>query len=276
MASTAPHDNKGLSIVSKKWDTGEKGFLTKEEKSLRDLDTEGTGTLTAKQLATFADECGALRTENEQIKRRLNRLTVLLVVAFAAMIAAVIAAVLASRQTSVDAASGVMTASGSNSPVSTNTNEVELPIASLPFLPAGVARHVQTVDIAGPASNEGGSGYRYTRNVAAIDLIDSERLVVTTTLGDTLIWPSADGNEEELTVTLADGQTWDQPASCSSCAATNLLLTEENEQGVDAFLDRIGFVCRNAGGGRALSHPDHDDCPYHPLACDLQFPFPSF
>lgn len=272
MASTSLQDNKDLSIVSKKWDAGEKGFLTKEEKSLRDLDTNGTGTLTAKQLSTFADQCGALRTENEQIKRRLNRLTVLLVVAFAAMIAAVIAAVLASRQTSVDAASGVMTASGSNSPVSTNTNEVELPIASLPFLPAGVARHVQTVDIAGPASN-GGSVYRYTRNVAAIDLIDSERLVITTSLGDTLIWPSADGNEEELTVTLADGLTWDQPASCSSCVATNLLLTEENEQGVDAFLERIGFVCRNAGGGRALS--DHD-CPYHPLACDLNFPIPSF
>ena len=46
MASTAPQDDKGMSAVSieKKWDADNKGFLTDEERALRNLDTEGTGT----------------------------------------------------------------------------------------------------------------------------------------------------------------------------------------------------------------------------------------
>ena len=241
---TAPQNDKGLSVVSKKWDADNKGYLTKEEKSLRDLDTKGTGTLTAKQLSSYTEQYSALRNENEQIKRRLARLTVLLVVAFVLMIAAVIAAVFVSRQTNVNADSGVMMAKNTNSPVSVNNNEVELPLAALPFLLPDVAKHVKTVDIAGPAEE----GFRYHRNVAAIDVVDSTRLVVTTTVGDSLVWPSADGNEEELTVTLADGTSWNQEAACTSCVATNVLATEEDERGIDAFLDQIGYDCPNASG----------------------------
>jgi hypothetical protein len=46
MAPTTPQD-PALSVVSKKWDADNKGFLTDEERALRNLDTEGTGTLTA-------------------------------------------------------------------------------------------------------------------------------------------------------------------------------------------------------------------------------------
>jgi len=60
MTSTAPADAKILSVVSKKWDADNKGFLTQEEQALRNLDTEGTGTLTSKQLSAFAEQCGAL------------------------------------------------------------------------------------------------------------------------------------------------------------------------------------------------------------------------
>jgi hypothetical protein len=247
---TTPQDDKGLSVVSKKWDADNKGFLSEEERALRNLDTEGTGTLTAKQLSSFTDQYAALRKENKQIKRRLTRLTVTLVVAFALTIALMITvAVLASRlrQTDVDSESGVMMAKGTDTPVSVKANEVSVPLAALPFLPYYVVEHVTTIDFTGADGWGVENSTIYHRSVAAIDIVSSARLVITTTVGDTLVWPSADGDEDELTVTLADGTSMTQSSMCSKCAATNVLFTEEIEQGVDAFAQRMN--CKFPGIG---------------------------
>jgi hypothetical protein len=248
--TTARQDPAALSVVSKKWDADNKGFLTDEERALRNLDTEGTGTLSSKQLSSFAEQYGALRKENKQIKRGLVALAVLTVLLFVGTVVASIVATKASRDTATDRETGVMLASGTDSPVSVNTNEIPLPLAALPFLPADVAEHVKTLSFAGPADD-----VSYHRNVAAIDVVGSARLALMTTVGDTLVWPSAEGNESELTVTLADGTSWNQPAACTSCIATNVLATEENARGIGAFLDRIGFVCPTAsetlGNGEA-------------------------
>ena len=75
-----------------KWDKDNKGFLKDEERALRNLDKEGTGTLTAEQLSSFADQYGALRKENKQIKRGLVGLAVLAVLLF---VGTVVASVLA-------------------------------------------------------------------------------------------------------------------------------------------------------------------------------------
>ena len=98
-AQTAAGKNKknadvGLSIVSQKWDGGNKGYLTDAERQLRRLDTDGTGTLSSDQLAAFASLHDALREENRQIKRvvwALGSLTAVLCVG------TIVASVLAAR-----------------------------------------------------------------------------------------------------------------------------------------------------------------------------------
>jgi len=255
--TTARQDPAALSVVSKKWDAENKGFLTDEERALRNLDTEGTGTLSSKQLSSFAEQYGALRKENKQIKRGLVCLAILLVLFFVMTIVASVVVTKANRDTATDRETGVMRASGTDSPVSVNTNELPLPLAALPFLPTDVAEHVKTLSFAGPAD-----GVRYLRNVKAIDVVRSARLVVKTTDGDTLVWPSAEGTKGELTVTLADGTSWNLSAQCTNCVATNVLATEENEQGIEAFLDDIGVehtlgIGEPGTRGRRLYHSSY-------------------
>jgi len=98
MAPTTPQD-PALSTVSKKWDVKNKGFLSEEERALRNLDVEGTGALSAKQLAAFADEYGELRKENQQIKRGLFGIALLAILLFVGTVVASVVAAKASRDT---------------------------------------------------------------------------------------------------------------------------------------------------------------------------------
>ena len=193
----------------------------------------------------------ALRKEMKQLKCNFLGLTGVTLLLVVGTVVASYFAFEASKDTATNPETGVMMAYGS--PVSVNTNELKVPLAALPFLPVDVVEHVKSLNFLGPV-NDGGDGtgeegssegyvFRYHRSVAAIDVADSARLVVTTTVGDSLVWPSADGNEGEITVTLADGTSWNKPAECTNCVATNVLATEENEEGIDAFLDRIGWEC---------------------------------
>ena len=236
MASTAPQDTNALSVVSKKWDADNKGFLTDEERALRNLDTEGTGTLTAKQLSSFAEQYSALRKENKQIKRGLVGLALLTLLFFiGTVVVASVVAARTSRDTATDPETGVMLASGTNSPVSVNTNEVQLPLAALPFVPSDVAARVKSFSVAGPTE-----GAKFHRNVGAIDTVDSTSLVITTTTGDKVVWPSSDdGSEGKITIRLADGKEWTQPAACVACAATSVVPTDEILAAVDEFGKRL-------------------------------------
>ena len=138
-----------------------------------------------------------------------------------------------------------MLASGTNSPVSVNTNEVQLPLAALPFVPSDVAARVKSFSVTGPTE-----GAKFHRNVGAIDTVDSTSLVITTTTGDKVVWPSSDdGSEGKITIRLADGKEWTQPAACVACAATSVVPTDELLAAVDQFGNSLGLVCSGSGEG---------------------------
>jgi ferric-dicitrate binding protein FerR (iron transport regulator) len=123
-SATAPSDAKALSAVSKKWDVDNKGFLTEEERALRNLDVKGPGALTSKQLSALAEQCGALRKENKQLKRGLVGLALLAGMLLTVLLfVGTVAAVKASTDTATDRETGVMLATGTDSPVPVNTNE---------------------------------------------------------------------------------------------------------------------------------------------------------
>ena len=254
--STAPQDDKGLSVVSKKWDADNKGFLTDEERALRNLDTEGTGTLTAKQLSSFADQYGALRKENKQIKRGLVGLALLTLLFFVGTVVASVIAAQTSRDTATNPETGVMMASGPNSPVSVNPNEVELPLAALPFVPSDVAARVKSFSVTGPTE---GSNFHLT--VGSIHTVDSTSLDITTTTGDKVTWPSGDGNEKEITVSLADGTSWTKKAACVNCAATSVVETDEIVRGLEEFDNYLGLgSMRRLQERRLPACPNCDAC----------------
>lgn len=271
---------KGLSAQSMIWDTDQKGFLTDEERALRNMDTAGTGSLTAKQLSAFADQHGALRKEMKQLKRNFLGLAGVTLLLFVGTVVASYFAFEASKDSRVDPQTGIMMTYGTNSPVSTNTNELEVPLAALPFLPGGVADHVRTLSFAGPVqtggtsadgSTDGGSDgdpdtyrTRYHRTVRAIDVVPSAGLSVRTTEGDSLVWPGAGGAEADITVTLADGTTWNKPALCAACVAANVRATDENRRGVGAFLERVGSARRVF---RALAAYDKENFDYSIAEC---------
>ena len=249
----APQDDKGLSVVSKKWDTKNKGFLTDEERALRNLDKEGTGTLSAKQLSSFAEQYGTLRKENKQIKRGLIAIALLTSLLFVGTVVASVIAAKASRDTATNPETGVMMASGTNSPVSVNTNELQLPLAALPFLPPDVVAHIKSVSFSGPTEEA-----NFHRTIGAIDTVDSTSLVITTTTGDKVVWPSSDDNDEgKITIILANGTSWNKKAGCVSCAATSVVETDEIVRGVDDFVDHLGLSCSGEskdGSGRRLGY----------------------
>ena len=76
MAPTTPQDPAALSAASMKLDVENKGSLSPT------LYVEGSSALSAKQLAAFADEYGALRKENMQMKRGLFGITLLAILLF--------------------------------------------------------------------------------------------------------------------------------------------------------------------------------------------------
>eukprot|EP00978_Attheya_sp_CCMP212_P024408 scaffold76565_cov76-Attheya_sp.AAC.3 len=224
-------DVQMMSIVSKKWDVENKGFLSPEQQQLRKLDTEGTGSLSAKQLAVFADQHKALLAENKRIKYGIMALVILTVLFFVGTVTASVLAVRANKDTSVDPASGVMTAKDTGSPVSININEKILPLAALAFLPSHTISRVNRIEM----TSEDGF-WTYHRTIASIDVNrNSTSLVIMTTTGDSVVWDGDGDNSENITFTLQAGTSWDKPAECQICAATSIVETDEVRDGIEAF-----------------------------------------
>jgi hypothetical protein len=242
-----------MSIVSKKWDVENKGFLSPEQQQLRKLDTEGTGSLSAKQLAVFADQHKALLKENKRIKHGIMALVALTVLFFVGTVTASVLAIQANKDTSVDSATGVMTAKGTGSPISISINELMFPIAALAFLPSDTVSHVNRIEI----TSEDDS-WTYHRAIASIDVKTNSRLVIMTTTGDSVVWADNGDNitsdiitSDIITFTLNDGTSWDKPAVCQRCAATSIVVTDEVLEGIEAFsrhFDLLDFPASASGG----------------------------
>eukprot|EP00978_Attheya_sp_CCMP212_P034299 scaffold142930_cov55-Attheya_sp.AAC.1 len=239
-------DVQMMSIVSKKWDVENKGFLSPEQQQLRKLDTEGTGSLSAKQLAVFADRHKVLLAENKRIKYGIMAMVSLTVLFFVGTVTASVLVVRANKDTSVNSASGVMTAKDTGSPVSININEQILPLAALVFLPSNTISRVNRIEMTSEDDT-----WTYHRTIASIDVNrNSTSLVIMTTTGDSVVWDGDGDNSESITFTLQAGTSWDKPAECQICAATSIVETDEVREGIGAFKRHFDLLFLDKGARR--------------------------
>uniref|UniRef100_A0A7S2HHR9 EF-hand domain-containing protein n=1 Tax=Helicotheca tamesis TaxID=374047 RepID=A0A7S2HHR9_9STRA len=109
-----------LSVVSKKYDVENKGYLSKEQQALRNLDKEGKGHLSAEQLAPLMEEYKKLSKDNAQNRRLIIALFVAVVVLGAGTIAASILAVRSSKDTRITS-DGTLAKKGTDQPVITTS-----------------------------------------------------------------------------------------------------------------------------------------------------------
>lgn len=141
-----------MSVVSRMYDVDNKGYLTKEQQTLRNLDEDGTGKLTAEQLAPLMDNYRKLSQENTKNRRLIWFLFGAVILLGIGTITASVVAANAAKDTKITS-DGVLTSKGSNDPVITASQGVSIATIEvfdpktgsyLQCVPAASALHMYT------------------------------------------------------------------------------------------------------------------------------------
>jgi len=125
-------------------------------------------------------------------------------------------------------------------PVSVGTNELQLSLAALAFMPGDVAAKIDDVTF---ASEEGDKFYY--RKARSLDVTPETGLEITTTAGDRLTWDADNGGE--IVVTLVDGTSWTKDDACTSCTAMNVYASPAVIEGVKKFEEATEAEGRRLG-----------------------------
>ena len=121
-------------------------------------------------------------------------------------------------------------------PVSVSTNEIQLTLAMLPFVPSETVSKVNNLFFQG--EGEDGGIKVFHRNTLAINVEPEVGFKLETTDGDIIQWHVDDGSE--LTVTLKDGASWKKHIACYKSAATNVFSTPDVLEGMENFEEVTG------------------------------------
>eukprot|EP00986_Skeletonema_menzelii_P014199 scaffold9084_cov74-Skeletonema_menzelii.AAC.1 len=89
-------------------------------------------------------------------------------------------------------------------PVSVGTNEMQVTLSALPFMPAEVSSKVN--DISFDNSCDAFISKVFHRKVLAIDIIPEEAITIETTANDIIMWNINSTNE--VSIVLRDGTSW--------------------------------------------------------------------
>eukprot|EP00980_Cylindrotheca_fusiformis_P030666 scaffold25196_cov191-Cylindrotheca_fusiformis.AAC.1 len=99
----SPGGNLGsLSQQSQKWDTDNKGYLSKSERHAKEFDKDGKGYLDQDEARYLGRKIAELNEENNKIRRILLFVILLVIVLCGATIASTYFAIKANRETKVD------------------------------------------------------------------------------------------------------------------------------------------------------------------------------
>ena len=126
-------------------------------------------------------------------------------------------------------------------PVSVSTNEIQLTLAMLPFVPFETVSKVNNLFFQG--KGEDGGIKVFHCSTLAIDVEPEVGFKLETTDGDIIQWHVDDGSE--LTVTLKDGASWKKHIACYKSAATNVFSTPDILEGMANFEEVTGFDRRS-------------------------------
>eukprot|EP00980_Cylindrotheca_fusiformis_P010046 scaffold2220_cov75-Cylindrotheca_fusiformis.AAC.1 len=102
----------GLSQQSKRWDTNNKGYLSKSERHAREFDKDGKGYLDQEEARSLGRKIAELNEENSKIRRTLLFVILLVIVLCGATIASTYFAIKANQETKVDENGRLVSANG--------------------------------------------------------------------------------------------------------------------------------------------------------------------
>mmetsp|Transcript_18300 Transcript_18300/g.18497 ORF Transcript_18300/g.18497 Transcript_18300/m.18497 type:complete len:114 (+) Transcript_18300:218-559(+) len=107
-------------------------------------------------------------------------------------------------------------------PVSINTNEIDPPLGVISFLPFHALSKIKDIVIS-VSTGDDDDNEAIMRRVAGIDVVANVSFLITTTMGDTLIWDSRSNTTpiDQLNVTLHDGTEHEGSVLCTTCSAIN-------------------------------------------------------
>ena len=114
-----------MSFVSQQYDVEGKGFLSKDQQMLRNLDTDGDGRLDASELEPFVKAHNNLRKDNDKLRRNQKFLGATTVVFGIITIIATVVAIRASKDTVVSP-DGLLASKDSGLPVITRSRGVSI------------------------------------------------------------------------------------------------------------------------------------------------------
>jgi len=205
------------------------------------FDQDGDGAIDAGELLAAAQLFRQTKATNRLLRRG--------VYAALAMSAALVAAVTGLTYGIVDASKDTTVAGRAlltreEEPVSVGTNELQLSLAALAFMPGDVAAKIDDVTF---ASEEGDKFYY--RKARSIDVTPETGLEITTTAGDRLTWDADNGGD--IVVTLVDGTSWTKDDACTSCTAMNVYASPAVIEGVKKFEEAT------EAEGRRLAQKNH-------------------
>eukprot|EP01083_Nonionella_stella_P236092 829499_1 len=190
------------------------------------FDKDGDGVIDCQELLDAASLYTQTKATNSLLRKGVCFTAVLSVGLVGAIAGLTYGIVDASKDTRVD---GRVLVTKQQEPISVSTNEMQLSLATLPFVPFDVTSKVTDVAFASdPLENK-----VYFRKILSIDVIPETSIELRTTAGDLITWGI--DNSADITVALKNGTSWTKDVACTQCTATNVYSTSEVLEGVKNF-----------------------------------------
>eukprot|EP01083_Nonionella_stella_P089242 248967_1 len=199
------------------------------------FDKDGNGIIDCQELVDAANLYTQTKATNSLLRKGVCFAAALSVCLVGAIAGLTYGIVDANKDTRVD---GRVLVTKQQEPISVSTNEIQLSLATLAFVPFEVTSKVTDVAFA----SESPEKKVYFRKILSIDVIPEEGLELETTAGDLITWDI--DTSAVITVTLKDGTSWAKNVACTQCTATNVYSTSEVIEGVKNFEEATGLSGR--------------------------------
>lgn len=171
-ARSRSSEDRRLSTASKRYDEGNKGYLTTTEKTMRRLDSDGTGVYTRKSIRFAAEKIVETQKKETMWKRMAITLVGTVTLLVLCMFVSVIYGNEITKESHVTDGEFVAVTKGYSAPIVTANPESYTTLHQVGAMPLEFLNKLQTVAFA--ASN----GFQYRREVTGYDYIDAKHLTL--------------------------------------------------------------------------------------------------
>ena len=200
------------------------------------FDTDGNGVIDCDELIQAAKLYKQTKATNSLLRKAVAGVALLSVSLVATIAALTHGIVQANKDTQVE---GRALLNKAEEPVSVGTNEMQVPLAALPFMPDEVSSKVGDISFYGSVDHDDESTFKvYHRKISAIDIIPEESITLETTASDIINWNINSTNE--VSIVLRDGTSWIKSAECVECTSTNVFPSPGVMEGMKTFEDATG------------------------------------